>query len=130
MSNGKRILVVDDDPDIVASIEMMLEGAGYTVSTARGAAECMKAVEAAPPDLILLDVMMEKLSSGLHVGYQLRADPATQSIPIIMISAIGEATGMRVSEAKDTDYVAADDFIEKPVRRDDLIARIESLLRP
>lgn len=122
------ILVVDDDPDIVESVSMMLRSEGYQVRTASDAESCLEAVRESAPDLILLDIMMERLSSGLHVGYRLRSDPATSRIPIIMISAIGEVTGMHIAEEKDSEYVAADDFIEKPIHREDLVRRIEKLL--
>lgn len=129
MEKKKRtILVVDDDPDIVASIRMMLESEGYAVRAASDAAGCMEAVKEDPPDLILLDIMMERLTSGLHVGYALRSDPKTASIPIVMISAIGEVTGMHVAEEKDTDYIAADEFLEKPVSPAKLIPVVKRLL--
>ncbi len=126
--NPKRILVVDDDQDIVDSITIMLESQGYEVVAAQSGEEGMKLVEEKRPDLILLDIMMEKLTTGLHIGYDLRKHPEYKSIPIIIISGIGEAMGFDLAAEKETDYVAADDFLEKPVKPDVLLKRVAELI--
>ena len=127
--NPKRILVVDDDQDIVDSITIMLESQGYEVVAAQSGEEGMRLVEEKRPDLILLDIMMEKLTTGLHIGYDLRKHPEYKSIPIIIISGIGEATGFDIVTEKETDYVAADDFLEKPVKPDVLLKRVAELIQ-
>ena len=127
--NPKRILVVDDDQDIVDSITIMLESQGYEVVAAQSGEEGMRLVEEKRPDLILLDIMMEKLTTGLHIGYDLRKHPDYKSIPIIIISGIGEATGFDIATEKGTDYVAADDFLEKPVKPDVLLKRVAELIQ-
>jgi len=76
MQTKKSILIVDDDKDYVECLTIMLEAAGFDVSSASNATDCMTAVKRNKPDLIVLDIMMEKLVSGLHVGYELRSDPA------------------------------------------------------
>jgi CheY-like chemotaxis protein len=119
--NPKRILVVDDDQDIVDSVTLMLESQGYEVVAARSGDECVKLVKEKRPDLILLDIMMEKLTAGLHVGYELRSKPEYKSIPIVIISGIGEAMGMDIAAEKETDYIAADEFLEKPIKPDALL---------
>lgn len=127
--NPKRVLVVDDDQDIVDSITIMLESQGYEVVAAQSGEEGMRLVEEKRPDLILLDIMMEKLTTGLHIGYDLRKHPDYKSIPIIIISGIGEATGFDIATEKGTDYVAADDFLEKPVKPDVLLKRVAELIQ-
>lgn len=127
--NPKRILVVDDDQDIVDSITIMLESQGYEVVAAQSGEEGMRLVEEKRPDLILLDIMMEKLTTGLHIGYDLRKHPDYKSIPIIIISGIGEATGFDIATEKETDYVAADEFLEKPVKPDVLLKRVAELIQ-
>ena len=127
--NPKRILVVDDDQDIVDSITIMLESQGYEVVAAQSGEEGMRVVEEKRPDLILLDIMMEKLTTGLHIGYDLRKHPDYKSIPIIIISGIGEATGFDIATEKETDYVAADEFLEKPVKPDVLLKRVAELIQ-
>ena len=126
--NPKRILIVDDDQDIVESITIMLESQGYEVVAAQSGEEGIKLVEEKRPDLILLDIMMETLTTGLHIGYDLRKHPEYRSIPIIIISGIGEATGFDLAAEKETDYVAADEFLEKPIKPDVLLKRVEELI--
>ncbi len=126
-ANPKRILIVDDDQDIVDSVTIMLQSEGYDVVAARGGEDCMKIVGEKRPDLILLDIMMEKLTTGLHVGYELRKHPEYKSIPIIIMSGIGEATGLDLAAEKETDYIAADEFLEKPVNPEVLLKRVAEL---
>jgi CheY-like chemotaxis protein len=126
---SKRILIVDDDQDIVDSITIMLESAGYEVMAARSGEEGIKLIEEQRPDLILLDIMMEKLTTGLHIGYELRKRPEYESIPIIIISGIGEVTGFDIAAEKGTDYIAADEFLEKPVKSEVLLERVADLLQ-
>ena len=124
----KRILIVDDDEDIVESMTLMLESEGYEVAAARSGEECMKSIEENRPDLILLDIMMEKLTSGLHVGYELRSHPDYKSIPIIHVSGIGEVTGMDIAAEKESDYIAANEFLEKPVKPEVLLQKVAELV--
>ena len=128
MQTKKSILIVDDDKDYVECLTIMLEAAGFDVSSASNATDCMTAVKRKKPDLIVLDIMMEKLVSGLHVGYELRADPDFKDIPIIMVSAILEETGFDVAAAKGTEYVAADEFLNKPVKPQVLLTTINRLI--
>jgi len=128
-ANPKRILIVDDDQDIVDSVTIMLQSEGYEIVAARSGEDCMKAVEENRPDLILLDIMMEKLTTGLHVGYELRKHPEYKTIPIIIVSGIGEATGLNIATEKETGYVAADEFLEKPVKPDVLLKKVAELIK-
>jgi len=125
---SKKILIVDDDEDIVDSLTIMLESKGYEVIAARSGEQGMKLVEEQRPDLILLDVMMEKLTTGFHIGYELRKHPEHKSIPIIIISSIGEATGFDIAAERETDYIAADEFLEKPVKPEVLLKRVAELI--
>lgn len=130
MDKKRNVLVVDDDKDFASCIRMMLEAAGYDVRSAFSAAECKVALEEKKADIILLDVMMEKLVSGLLLAYDLRADPNYRSIPIVMMSAIRKETGFDVGAAKGSDYVVADEFLDKPVKPAVLMATIDRLLQP
>jgi len=128
MEKKKTILIVDDDRDFADCIRIMLEAGGYDVEYASSARECMLAVEKRAPDLIILDIMMEKLVSGLHVGYELRSNPAFKDIPIVMVSAIFQETGFDVGAEKGSDYVAADEFLNKPIKPGELLACMRRLL--
>ncbi|HUS57137.1 MAG TPA: response regulator [Planctomycetota bacterium] len=125
----RSILVVDDDTDFVSCVRMVLEADGYDVACAFSTSECMVELEEKKPDLILLDVMMEKLVSGLMLAHELRADPDYRSIPILMMSAIRQETGFDVGVSKHSEYVAADEFLDKPVKPHVLLATVKRLLQ-
>jgi CheY-like chemotaxis protein len=128
MSEEKTILIVDDDPDIVESTDVVLQSAGYNVMTASNGTEALQKIEKKAPDLILLDIMMAEPTEGFHLSYQLRDDPVYSKIPIIVVSGISEKTGFNFSEEKATDYIKADDFLDKPVNPQTLLSKIAALL--
>ena len=129
MNEPTEILVVDDDPNFVVTMKPVLESKGYKVVAACNRKEAMKVLEKRKPDLILLDIMMEKMTDGFDICYKLKHDPETKKIPVLAISSITEETGFKFSPATDGEYFEADDFIEKPVRPTALLERIDRLLR-
>ncbi len=118
-----HILIVDDTADNRIILEHLLEGAGYAVETAESGEEALKAIRQARPTAVLLDVMMPGMS-GLEVLAQLRADPATESLPVIMVTARAESR--HVVEAF---RAGASDYVSKPIDFDVLMARLETHLR-
>jgi CheY-like chemotaxis protein len=128
MSEEKTILIVDDDPDIVESTDVVLQSAGYKVMTASNGTEALEKIEKQAPDLILLDIMMAEPTEGFHLSYKLRDDPVYSKIPIIVVSGISEKTGFNFSEEKGSDYIKADDFLDKPVNPQTLLTKIATLL--
>jgi CheY-like chemotaxis protein len=135
MMDRPRILVIDDDPDAVELMRIALEANGYDVSSASNGTEGLKAVKAIRPDLIILDVMMDTTTEGFQVSYQLRShDPNSEyrefsTIPIIMLTGISQKMQMTFSVQRDGDYLAVDEFLEKPIQIDPLIETIRKLLR-
>ena len=129
MAQEKTILIVDDDPDIVESTRVVLESAGYNVMAAANSAEAVDQIEKRTPDLILLDIMMADPTEGFHLSYKLRQDPVYSNIPIIIVSGISEKTGFNFSSEKETDYIKADDFLDKPVSPQTLLSKIAALLQ-
>jgi DNA-binding response OmpR family regulator len=121
-----KILVVDDDPDIVFALSLLLRKEGYEVRTASSRAEGMAALEAFAPDLMLLDVMMEQPDDGIAMAQELRR--AGHRLPILMLTSVGRVTGMRFD--RDDDLVPVDVFLEKPVRPEELLAAVRRLLVP
>lgn len=129
-----KILIVDDDPDIVEALKMTLEANRYRVFTASNGTEGLKQVKAVKPNLIILDVMMDTITEGFQVSYQLRnPDPQSEyasysKIPILMLTAIVEKKHMKFSTQKDGDFLPVDDFVEKPIRPQILLEKVKTLL--
>ena len=123
------ILVIDDDVNFVAFLRPMLQSKGYNVDAAHNKTEAMRKLKRFTPDLILLDIMMEKLTDGFDICYKLKHDPETQKIPVLAVSSITAETGFKISPATDGEYFEADDFLQKPVEPGTLLGRVEKLLR-
>lgn len=123
------ILVIDDDISFVAVMKPMLQRKGYNVDAAHNKADAMRMLERTAPDLILLDIMMEKLTDGFDICYKLKHDPQTKKIPVLAVSSIMAETGFKFSPATDGEYFEADDFLQKPVDPAALLGRIEKLLK-
>ena len=121
---ASKILVVDDEPRNVRILQIQLNAQGYTVCTAADGLEALDTVEKEVPDLILLDINMPRMD-GFEVIKQIRADKATEFIPIVMITALRDTRENRIRSIE----AGADDFIEKPFDSLEVLARVRSLLR-
>jgi CheY-like chemotaxis protein len=125
-------LVVDDDPDLVEVIRLILESSGYQVFGASSGTEGLDMVKKIEPDLIILDVMMDYTTEGFQVSLQLRSpDPESEylpysKIPILMLTALHSTTSLRFTP--DEDYLPVDDFVEKPLEPGALVQKVEALL--
>lgn len=124
-----KVLIVDDDLDFVRAISAVLERESYKVVAAHNREEAMEKIKAERPNLILLDIMMDRLTDGFTICYQLKHDAELKKIPVFAISAITERTGFRFSPKTDGEYFEADDYAEKPIEPAELLARIENLLK-
>lgn len=118
-----NILVVDDHEQNLELIEAYLEDVGCKVRTAKDGLEALARIDETPPDLILLDVMMPRMS-GFQLCSKLKTDPATRDIPIVMVTALSE-----VGDVERAVECGADDFLTKPVFKLELVTRAKSLLR-
>jgi len=110
---GKRILLVDDDPDFVEMNRAVLAEAGYAVIAAYNGAQGLKLAGSEKPDLIILDMIMEGRKAGLDVSRALRKAEPTRSIPIVMITSVHETVPVHVEP--DPVWLPVDLFLEKPV---------------
>lgn len=125
-----KILIIDDDPDIVESMRIILESCRHTVKIARNGEEGLKEAAAAPYDLIILDVMMETLSKGFEVARALKSLPANAKTPVLLLTAIKESTGLDFeTEAGDKEWLPVDAYLEKPLKPHELLVKVESLLK-
>ncbi len=127
-----KILIIDDDPDMVLAAQMTLEAAGHEIFTAANGSKGLDKVREIKPDLIILDVMMDSTTEGFQVSLKLRSPDATsefkeyRDIPIIMLTAIHTTTPLRFGP--EDDYLPVDVFLDKPLDPDLLSAKVEELL--
>lgn len=130
---NEKILIIDDDDDLVLAMRLPLEAAGYRVARAANGEEGLQKVKEVKPDLIILDVMMDTTTAGFQVSLALRSpDPnsefaAYRKIPILMLTAIHQTTPLRFGP--DQDYLPVDAFIEKPIEPDKLLQQVRAHLK-
>jgi two-component system OmpR family response regulator len=120
---SQHILIVEDEPSIAELISINLTHAGYTVSRALQADEALQLLRNTKPDLVILDWMMPG-KSGVQFARELRSNPSTQAIPILMLTAKGEEADKVVGLD-----AGADDYVVKPFHVEELLARLRALLR-
>jgi DNA-binding response OmpR family regulator len=129
---GKKILVIDDDQDFIDAVTTILKSAMYEVSTAPNPKEGKDKILAEKPELILLDIMMDSLFDGFSLCHAIKTAEDFKDVsdtPVIFVSAVKELTGSRFQfDGVDQGMVGPDDYIDKPVKPDDLLARIAKLL--
>lgn len=123
----KYVLIVDDDPDMVETVCMMLENKGFEVGKAYDGIEAEESIRQRRPDLLVLDVMMPR-KNGYVLCSELKKNQDTKSIPIILLTAVGEAVSSTTYSHASGMSTEAEDYISKPVETRDLIESIERLL--
>lgn len=120
---SKKILIVDDEPNIVLSVEFLMKREGYEVVTANDGQAAMDMLPDVKPDLMILDVMMPR-KNGFEVCNEVRASSELSGLPILMLSAKG-----REAEVKKGISLGADAYITKPFSTHDLVAKVNELLK-
>jgi CheY-like chemotaxis protein len=130
--NVAKILMIDDDADVVLAIQIPLEAAGYEFYSAGSGSEGLEKVKEINPDLIILDVMMETATEGFQTSLKLRDRApdaefaAYRDIPILMLTSVHTTTPLRF--APDEDYLPVDTFLEKSAGPDEVLAKVQKLL--
>ncbi len=118
---NKKIMVVDDDPDIVELTKTVLEIGGFNVITANGGEQCLRLLEKEKVDLVVLDIMMPEIS-GWDVAAKIKENPDWTNIPIVFLTAKGDTMSMGMGG------MASEDYIVKPFDKDALLYRIRKIL--
>ena len=119
---SKKILIVDDEPNIIISLEFLMKKEGFEIAVAADGDEALTKVASFDPDLVLLDVMMPK-KSGYEVCEALRADPARAGLLIVMLTAKGRDTEVAKGLA-----IGADAYVTKPFSTKELVAKVKGML--
>lgn len=141
---SKKILIVDDEPDVITFVNAVLEENGYTGIGAKDGVEGLELTRKEKPDLILLDLMMPK-KSGITMFQELKKDPNMNNIPVVVVTGVSEVTGVDfrnfmykqpLRDEKEfvettglTKYTIPDGYIEKPIKPDELIKVIKEALK-
>jgi CheY-like chemotaxis protein len=118
MATRKQVLIIDDDGDFRASLQMVLSAEGYEVEEAASGREGLQKVRERRPDLIVLDIMMESMGEGYSVNQAIKFQPdyeAFWDIPIVMVSSIQESPDERFSRAGEVDMVRPNRYMTKPL---------------
>jgi twitching motility two-component system response regulator PilH len=127
----KKVLAVDDDPDIATSVETVIEETGYIPLTAKNGEEGLTKVKEEKPDLVIMDVLMPK-QSGIKMYRELKNDETLKNIPVIIHSGIAKRTFLRSQEALtefgDEPVPEPDAYLEKPVEPEEMAEMIKKLI--
>ncbi len=128
MSAARKILVVDDDPDILDQVSMHLKEDGFEVVTAGGEAQAEEVLLSGKPDLAIVDLMMDQQDSGFVLCYELKK--LYPDLPVIILTSVKAATGLDFSpeSPEEKSWVKADSVLDKPVRPERLLAEVHRLL--
>jgi CheY-like chemotaxis protein len=127
MADQKQVLVIDDDPDFLSYVQIVLKANGYEVRTATNATEGLEMMRRDPPDLVIADVMMSYVLDGWTVSREMRGDPRLRGIPVLMVSAIVSDRDDGLFPRGENGQVDA--FMSKPLDPAALLRRIAELTR-
>lgn len=124
MGAGKKVLIADDEKNLVSALKLAVEASGFETAAAYDGAECLTQVALFQPDLILLDILMP-VHNGLEICQKLKNDPATRHIPIIILTA-----GQYLNSAEEASRLGAHSYFLKPFSLESLLAAIREVLLP
>ena len=127
----KRLLLVDDDRDLVAGMKLFLESKGFEVATAQSVKDAFAVLNGTyRPDAMVVDVMMEGTSDGIVFARELKTHAVGKTIPIVMLTGMRDHIGFFPfkGDPRDADFLPVDAFLEKPVKKELLLAKIQEVL--
>jgi CheY-like chemotaxis protein len=125
----KKVIIIDDDIDILEATKLTLQAAGYDVVTSSSGQDGLAKIRAGGIDLIILDVMMARDTEGFQIAQDLKEDPKFKHIPILMMTSVSAKSGLAFDPATDGDYLPVEDYVDKPVDPADLVNRVAKLLK-
>lgn len=131
---SKKVLIIDDDIDVVEAMKIALESVGYEIEYAGDSEEGFDKLLKFEPDLLILDVMMTTITEGFNAAWDIRSpDPNSRfkdfrDIPILMISAVSSIQNMSFDPEQDQDFLPVNDFVEKPISPRSLIDKVQELI--
>jgi DNA-binding response OmpR family regulator len=128
MEKQPYILIVDDDPDILEGITTILETQPYRLASARDGKQCMEIVNEEVPDLLILDLLMPRMD-GWGVIREMRSEPRFNTVPIMILTTVIEDASRRRYELETNMAMDVQDYVQKPVRPEELLRRVDNLLR-
>lgn len=128
MNKKPKVLLVDDDIDFVDVNKAVLENHGFDVIAAFSGKEGLGKVRFEQPDLIVLDLMMERHDTGFAFAKAVKADPVYKKIPILLLTSVAGSTGYEFSQDLDGYWMKTDSYANKPLPPEELVKRVENLL--
>ncbi|MBI2419664.1 MAG: response regulator [Ignavibacteriales bacterium] len=128
MDHKRTILIVDDDPDILSTLEILLVANGYKVFSADNSKTALEIYQREQPDAVATDLMMEEMDSGFMLNYHIKKTAHGRSIPVIMMTAAAHVTGYKFDAytSDEKEWLKCDALLNKPISVDMLIAKIDS----
>ncbi len=128
MAKKARILLIDKDPDFMEKAKTALEAEGFEVITALTTRQGMDEILYEQPDCVVTELMMEKHDSGFTFAKNIKSNPLFHNIKIFMVSSAKEKTGFEFSQEADGYWMKTDDYVDKPIEPEQLVARVKKLL--
>ena len=129
MSEAKKILIADDDPDFIEINKTILEASGFDVDTAYTSMDTLSKLREDHYAMLILDLMMEEKDSGFTVAYAIRDDQNLRDLPILMLTSAEEKTGFSFQFSKDKEWMKVDDYATKPLRPAELLDKVNKLIQ-
>ena len=125
--SASRVLVVDDDPDFVEITRTILQAHGFQVASAANGSQAIEMMRQEPPDVVILDVMMQGATEGYQVSQIMRDEPQLSRIPVLMVTSIMDSP--LAGQFPTDEYLPIDDYLRKPVNPKELVERVRSLIK-
>ncbi len=129
MAKKAKVLLIDKDSEFIEATQSALEKVGYQVITATSSREGMDKVQFEQPDIIVMELMLEKHDSGFTFTRKIKANPLYKKIKVFLVSSAKEKTGFDFSQELDGYWMKTDDFANKPITPEELVNRIQNLIK-